>query len=95
MTLPVISVFLDTRFSALRVNDPSTKVGYFFGSLFIIKRETYESVGTHEGVRHEIVEDGALGAQGKGRRPPHADGARRAHLVDAVWARDGGRCGRA
>ena len=89
VTLPVISVFLDTRFSALRVNDPSTKVGYFFGSFFIIKRETYESVGTHEGVRHEIVEDGALGAKVKaaGHRMRMA---RAEHLVDAVWARDGG-----
>ena len=89
VTLPVISVFLDTRFSALRVNDPSTKVGYFFGSFFIIKKETYESVGTHEGVRHEIVEDGALGSKVKaaGHRMRMA---RAEHLVDAVWARDGG-----
>ena len=88
VTLPVISVFLDTRFSALRVNDPSSKVGYFFGSFFVIKKETYESVGTHEGVRHEIVEDGALGAKVKsaGHRMRMA---RAEHLVDAVWARDG------
>lgn len=89
VTLPVISVFLHTRFSALRVNDPSSKVGYFFGSFFVIKKETYESVGTHSGVRHEIVEDGALGAKVKaaGHRMQMA---RAEHLVDAVWARDGG-----
>ena len=59
ITLPMLSTFLHTRFSALRVNDPSKKTGYFFGSFFIIKRKIYESVGTHEGVRGELVEDGA------------------------------------
>lgn len=89
VTLPVVSVFLHTRFSALRVNDPSKKTGYFFGSFFIIRRETYESVGTHEGVRGELVEDGALGSKVKasGHRMKMA---RAEHLVEAVWARDGG-----
>ena len=35
ITLPMLSTFLHTRFSALRVNDPSKKTGYFFGSFFI------------------------------------------------------------
>src|SRR2546425_418068 len=51
ITLPVLSTFLHTRFSALRVNDSSKKTGYFFGSFYIIKRKTYETVGTHEGVK--------------------------------------------
>ena len=41
ITLPVLSTFLHTRFSALRVNDPSKRTGYFFGSFFIIRRDTY------------------------------------------------------
>jgi chlorobactene glucosyltransferase len=87
ITLPVLSTFLHTRFSALRVNDPSKKTGYFFGSFFIIKRKTYESVGTHEGVKNEIVEDGALGKKVKeqGFRLKMVRGE---HLVEAVWARD-------
>ena len=32
ITLPMISTFLHTRFSALRVNDVSKNTGYFFGS---------------------------------------------------------------
>src|SRR5579885_2490306 len=87
ITLPVLSTFLHTRFSALRVNDPSKKTGYFFGSFFIIKRETYHSVGTHEGVKSEIVEDGALGKKvkeaGFGLKMVRAE-----HIVEAVWARD-------
>lgn len=87
ITLPVLSTFLHTRFSALRVNDPKKKTGYFFGSFFIIKKETYDKVGTHEGVRSEIIEDGALGKKVKesGYRLKMVRGD---HLIDAVWARD-------
>jgi len=87
ITLPMLSTFLHTRFSALRVNDPSKKTGYFFGSFFIIKRKTYESVGTHEGVKSELVEDGALGKKVKeaGFKMKMVRGE---HLLEAVWARD-------
>jgi len=87
ITLPMISTFLHTRFSALRVNDPSKKTGYFFGSFFIIKKSVYDSVGTHEGVKQEIIEDGALGKKvkesGFKMRMVRGD-----HLIDAVWARN-------
>lgn len=87
ITLPMLSTFLHTRFSALRVNDPSKKTGYFFGSFFIIKKQTYESVGTHESVKGELVEDGALGKKVKesGFKMKMVRGE---HLLDAVWARD-------
>ena len=87
ITLPMISTFLHTRFSALRVNDPSKKTGYFFGSFFIIKRDAYEKVGTHEGVRQEIIEDGALGKKVKesGFKMKMVRGD---NLIDAIWARD-------
>ena len=87
ITLPMISTFLHTRFSAFRVNDPSKKTGYFFGSFFIIKQKTYESVGTHEGVKQEIIEDGALGKKVKdsGHKMKMVRGD---HLIDAIWARD-------
>ena len=87
ITLPVLSTFLHTRFSAIRVNDPTKKTGYFFGSFFIIKKTVYDKIGTHEGVRHEIIEDGALGKKvkegGFKMKMVRAD-----HLIDAVWARD-------
>lgn len=89
ITLPMLSTFLHTRFSAVRVNDPSKKTGYFFGSFFIIKQKTYESVGTHEGVKQEIIEDGALGKKVKdsGHKMKMVRGD---HLINAVWARDRG-----
>lgn len=87
ITLPMISTFLHTRFSALNVNNPSKKTGYFFGSFFILKKSTYEQVGMHEGVKHEIIEDGALGKKVKesGYKMKMVRGE---HLVEAVWARD-------
>jgi len=87
ITLPMISTFLHTRFSALRVNDTSKGTGYFFGSFFIIKKSTYDSVGTHEGVKGELVEDGALGKKVKESNFKMRM-VRGEHLVDAVWARD-------
>ena len=87
ITLPMISTFLHTRFSAVRVNDPSKKTAYFFGSFFIIKQKTYKEVGMHEGVKHEIIEDGALGKKVKesGCKMKMTRGD---HLIEAVWARD-------
>ncbi|MBI1662576.1 MAG: glycosyltransferase [Nitrosopumilus sp.] len=87
ITLPMISTFLHTRFSALNVNNPSKKTGYFFGSFFILKKKTYEQVGMHEGVKQEIIEDGALGKKVKesGHKMKMVRGE---HLIDAVWARD-------
>ena len=87
ITLPALATFLHTRFSPLRVNDPNVKTGYFFGSFFIITKNTYEAVGTHKGVRHELVEDGALGGKVKAAkfRMKMVRGERH---IDAVWARD-------
>jgi hypothetical protein len=70
----------------MRVNDPSKKTGYFFGSFFIIKKDVYEKVGTHEGVKHEIIEDGALGKKVKdsGFKLRMVRGE---HLIEAIWAR--------
>ena len=87
ITLPMISTFLHTRFSALNVNNPSKKTGYFFGSFFIIKKKTYKEVGMHEGVKQEIIEDGALGKKVKesGYKMRMVRGE---HMIDAIWARD-------
>ncbi|HXV67199.1 MAG TPA: glycosyltransferase [Nitrosopumilaceae archaeon] len=87
ITLPMLSTFLHTRFSAIRVNNPSKKTGYFFGSFFIIKKTVYEAIGTHEGVKHEIIEDGALGKKVKefGFKLKMVRGE---HLLEAVWARN-------
>ena len=87
MTLPMLSTFLHSRFSALRVNDRKTKIGYFFGSFFIITKRTYEKVGTHKSVRHELVEDGALGGKVKEEKFMMKM-VRGDKYIEAMWARD-------
>lgn len=87
ITLPMISIFLHTRFSAIRVNDPSKKTAYFFGSFFIIKQKTYQAVGMHKGVKHEIIEDGALGKKVKESKHMMKI-VRGDQLIEALWARD-------
>ncbi len=87
ITLPLLWTFSLARFSALKANNPKTKVGYFFGSFFIIKRKVYENVGTHKSVREEIIEDGELGRKVKehGFRIGVVHGEKN---IKAVWARD-------
>jgi chlorobactene glucosyltransferase len=87
ITLPVLSNFLHSRFSALRVNNPDTKTGYFFGSFYVITRSAYEKVGTHMIVKHELVEDGALGHKVK-EENFKMKMVRGEKYVDALWARD-------
>jgi len=87
ITLPMISTFLHTRFSALNVNNPTKKTGYFFGSFFILKKTTYQEIGMHEGVKHEIIEDGALGKKVK-ESGYKMKMVRAEHLISAIWARD-------
>ena len=38
MVLPVLSIFMFSRYSPIRVNDPKIKLGYLFGSFFIISK---------------------------------------------------------
>jgi chlorobactene glucosyltransferase len=87
MVLPILSIFMFSRYSPLRVNDPKVKLGYLFGSFFIISKDVYKKVGTHESVKSEIVEDGALGKKIKecGYRLKMFRGE---DLLSAYWARD-------
>jgi chlorobactene glucosyltransferase len=86
-TLPVLSVFLHSRYSPLRVNNPNNKIGYFFGSFYLISKKNYEKIGTHEQVRQELVEDGALGRRVKEQRM-NLRLIRGENYVEALWARD-------
>ena len=86
ITLPMLSTFLHSRYSALNVNDPKKKVGYFFGSFFVIKRKVYEEIGTHEKVKQEIIEDGALGKITK-ESGYALKMVRGEHLIEALYSR--------
>ncbi|MBC8251182.1 MAG: glycosyltransferase [Candidatus Nitrosopelagicus sp.] len=86
ITLPMLSTFLHSRYSALNVNNPKKKVGYFFGSFFVIKRKVYEEIGTHEKVKQEIIEDGALGKITK-ESGYTLKMVRGEHLIEALYSR--------
>jgi len=86
ITLPMLSTFLHSRYSALNVNNPKKEIGYFFGSFFIITREIYEGIGTHEIVKQEIVEDGALGKITK-ESGGMLKMVRGEHLIEALYSR--------
>lgn len=87
VTLPLLTIFMHTRFSPLKVNDAKSKLGYFFGSYFLIKRDTYEKVGSHASVKHEIIEDGALGKKVKeGNFKMRM--VRGESYVQTIWARN-------
>jgi glycosyltransferase involved in cell wall biosynthesis len=87
ITLPLLSTFLHTRFSALRVNNPEVKIGYFIGSFYIMTRRAYESVGTHKEIRDEIIEDRALGQRVK-EQGLKMKMFRGEDHIEAIWARD-------
>ncbi|MDX1372519.1 MAG: glycosyltransferase, partial [Nitrososphaeraceae archaeon] len=87
ITLPILWTLSLANYSALKANNPNSKVGYFFGSFFLINRKTYEIVGTHKAVKDEIVEDGALGRKVKeqGFKLKVVDGK---NHIQARWARN-------
>ena len=87
ITLPLIWSISYVKSSPLRANNPKATTGYFFGSFYVIFRKVYEAVGTHEAVKSEIVEDGALGGIVK-KAKFNLRVVRGEHYVEAVWARD-------
>jgi len=87
VTLPILTTFMHTRFSPLKVNNAQSKLGYFFGSYYIISRDTYEKIGSHESVKHEIIEDGALGKKVK-EGNFKMKMVRGESYVKAIWARN-------
>src|SRR5919197_4334805 len=85
--LPVFWTLSYVKYSALHANNPKSKIGYFFGSFFIITRKTYEAIGTHKAVKAEIVEDGALGRKVKEEKFK-LKVVRGEKYIEAIWARD-------
>jgi len=83
---PTLGVIMSVSFSPLAVNDPKSKLGYFWGSFFLISRKAYEIIGGHEAVKGDIVEDRALGQRTKDAklRLQMLDGSKE---FSAVWAR--------
>jgi cellulose synthase/poly-beta-1,6-N-acetylglucosamine synthase-like glycosyltransferase len=61
IVLPLVWMVSHIAYSALKVNNPKSKTGFVFGGFYLITREVYESLGTHQSVKGEIAEDLAIG----------------------------------
>lgn len=85
--LPLVWMVSHIAYSAIKVNNPDSKTGFVFGGFYLITREVYESLGTHQSVKHEIAEDLAIGEKLK-----HGKHRLRMFLgeenIQASWALD-------
>jgi chlorobactene glucosyltransferase len=62
ITRATIWIFSHVKYSAKQINNRKNKNnGFLFGCFYLAKRKTYEAIGTHKGVKHEIIEDAVLG----------------------------------
>jgi chlorobactene glucosyltransferase len=61
IVLPLVWMVSHIAYSALKVNNPKSKTGFVFGGFYLIRREVYESLGTHQSVKGDIAEDLAIG----------------------------------
>jgi chlorobactene glucosyltransferase len=61
IVLPLVWMVSHIAYSALKVNNPKSKTGFVFGGFYLITREVYESLGTHQSVKGEIADDLAIG----------------------------------
>ncbi len=88
ITFNMLSCMTQAQYSPLQLNDPSKKTGIFFGSFFMLSRKVYESIGTHEGVKSEVLEDGMLGQKTKDMKYKLKI-VRGEHLIHASYGSDG------
>ncbi len=74
--MPLVMTALSVGFSPRKVNDPNKKDAIANGQFILIKRSTYDTIGGHESVKDNIVEDKAISEQVKwnGHRLIVADG---------------------
>lgn len=76
VVMPLVMTALSVGFSPRKVNDPSKQDAVANGQFIMIKRSIYNSIGGHEKVKDQIVEDKAIAEQVKwnGHRLIIADG---------------------
>lgn len=74
--MPLVMTALSVGFSPRKVNDPSRRDAVANGQFILIKRTVYDSIGGHQRVKDQIVEDKAIAEQVKwnGYRLIVADG---------------------
>ena len=63
--IPFIYLRLAKKFSYDRVNDPASPVAAANGQFLLIRRDVYDSIGGHQGVAGEVLEDVAIAGRVK------------------------------
>ncbi len=48
-----------------KVLNPKSRISWFFGCCWAVRKDVYEALGTHESVKNEVVEDKALAVTAK------------------------------
>ena len=78
VVMPLVMTALSVGFSPRKVNDPTTRDAIANGQFIMIRRTVYDSIGGHEKVKDQIVEDKAISEQVKwnGHHLVVADGSR-------------------
>ncbi len=76
VVMPLVMTALSVGFSPRKVNDPNSRDAIANGQFILIRRSVYDSIGGHEKVKDQIVEDKAISEQVKwnGHRLVVADG---------------------
>lgn len=87
-TQPVIGLLLYGLLDPVRVNDPHKQDAAGFGPFMLFHRQAYETLGGHEAVRHEIIEDLRLAQktkeQGLGLLVAHGTGSVCLRMYDSL-----------
>jgi len=61
----VLTTFSHAFLGFDKVFNPRSSIAWFFGCCWAVRKDVYEVLGTHESVKHEVVEDKALAALAK------------------------------
>jgi hypothetical protein len=90
--IPFVYVRLAQKFSFEQVNDPQSNAAAANGQFLMIRREVYESVGGHEAVHGDVLEDVAIARKVKASGARiwfgYSDGAVRVRMYrsfSAMW----------
>lgn len=74
-------------YNPLDINNPKSDAANLMGCFIVIKRKTFEEIGTYETIRNNIKEDEALGVRAK-QMGYKISAVRMDKSVTALWSKD-------
>ena len=89
---PVVFAFIGALSRFQKINSPDHKTAMGFGAFIMVKKQVYENIGGHEGIKDEVLEDVMLAKNAKraGSKLLAADGRsifsiRMYHSLEEIW----------